>query len=120
VAAAAGLVALLVLAGLLIARGPRRLGNPEVAWRRLGWLARRLGRPRRSTDTPIEFARRLAASLPGVAGEIDDLGGVYSQWCYRPDGIATADRRRAEEAWREVRRVLVRELLWPRRARPAT
>jgi transglutaminase-like putative cysteine protease len=120
VAGAVGLLVLLALVGLLLARGPRRLRNPEVAWRRLGWLAARLGRPRRPTDTPIEFAQQLAASLPGVASEISDLGGAYSQWCYRPNGIVGADRHRADDAWRKVRRVMVRELLWPRRARPAT
>jgi transglutaminase-like putative cysteine protease len=117
---AAGLAALLVLVGLLVARGPRRPRNLEVAWRRLGWLAVRLGRPRRPTDTPIEFAQRLAASLPGVAGEISELGGAYSQWCYRPDGVKGADRHRADDAWRKVRRVMVRELVWPRRARATT
>jgi hypothetical protein len=51
-----------------------------------------------------------------VTGEITDLGGAYSQWCYRPDGLVAADRNRAQTAWRKVRRAMVRELIWPRRA----
>ncbi len=116
--AALALVAL-ALAGWLLARGPSRLTDPEAAWRRLGWLAARVGRPRPQSQTPIEFARQLAATLPALGGPIEDLGRAYSQWCYRRDGLAEPDRASADRAWRELRRGLARELLWPRRPAPA-
>jgi hypothetical protein len=61
----------------------------------------------------VEFARRLGREIPSVAPAIADLGRAYSQWCYRRGGMADADRRRAEEAWRAVRRAILRELIWP-------
>lgn len=113
--AAAAVVFLLVLAaaGALVARGPAKLGTPEAVWRRLGWLAARQGAPRRPTDTPIEFARRLGREIPSVAPAIADLGRAYTQWCYRQGGIAESERERAEAAWGTVRRALLRELIWP-------
>ena len=119
---AGGAVAALVLVallGLLLARGPSRLTSPETAWRRLGWLAARLGRPRLRSQTPIEFAGQLAAALPAVGGAIEELGRVYTKWCYRRGGLGEGDREHADRAWRELRRGLARELVWPRRATPA-
>jgi transglutaminase-like putative cysteine protease len=114
-AAVLALVLLVVggLAAALVARGPAQLRSPEAVWRRLGWLAARQGTPRRPTDTPIEFARRLGREIPSVAPAIADLGRAYSQWCYRRGGIAEADRMRAEAAWRTVRGAILRELIWP-------
>ncbi len=113
---AAAVVVLLILGALvaaLVARGPAKLGSPEAVWRRLGWLAARQGAPRRPTDTPTEFARRLGREIPSVAPAIADLGRAYSQWCYRRDGMADVERQRAEQAWRTVRRAILRELIWP-------
>ncbi|HXA42144.1 MAG TPA: transglutaminaseTgpA domain-containing protein [Candidatus Solibacter sp.] len=117
--AAATALALLALVALLLARGPARLTNPEAAWRRLGWLAARRGRPRLRSQTPIEFTGQLAAAVPDLGGAIEDLGRAYSQWCYRRDGLVEGDRASLDRAWRELRRGLPRELVWPRRPTPA-
>src|SRR5258708_38371244 len=69
--AALALVAL-ALAGWLLARGPSRLTDPEAAWRRLGRLAARGGRPRPPSQTPIEVARPPAATLPAPVGPTHD------------------------------------------------
>ena len=106
-------LALVVALGALAARGPARLRNPEAAWRRLGWLAARLGQPRRPSDTPVEFSRRLARALPGLGRAITELGQAYSQWCYRREGVADLQSRLADDAWRTVRRAMIRELVWP-------
>jgi hypothetical protein len=113
IAAVVLLVVVLTALAAVVARGPARLGSPEAAWRRLGWLAVRQGAPRRPTDTPAEFAQRLGHEIPSVAPAIADLGRAYTQWCYRRGGIAEGDRQRAEEAWRTVRRAILRELIRP-------
>ena len=73
---AAVAVLVLLLAGLVAAvvvRGPKgiggfggrgRAGSQDAVWRRLGWLAARHGQPRSPTDTPVEFASRLALEMP--------------------------------------------------------
>jgi transglutaminase-like putative cysteine protease len=115
VVAAAALLLLVIggLAAVLVVRGPATLESPQAVWRRLGWLAVRQGAPRRPSDTPVEFARRLGREIPSVAPAIADLGRAYSPWCYRRGGIAEVDRRRGEEAWHTVRRAILRELIWP-------
>ena len=115
-------LALLVLAfvllfGAIVARGPARLRNPETAWRRLGWLAARRGQPRRPSDTPVEFTGRLARAVPSLGRAITELGQAYSQWCYRREGVADLQSRIADDAWRTVRRAMIRELVWPHQGR---
>jgi hypothetical protein len=100
-----------------VARGPARLRNPETAWRRLGWLAARRGQPRRPSDTPVEFTGRLARAVPSLGRAITELGQAYSQWCYRRDGVADLQSRIADDAWRTVRRAMIRELVWPGQGR---
>jgi hypothetical protein len=106
-------LALFLLVAAVAARGPARLRSPEAAWRRLGWLAARRGQPRRSSDTPVEFSRRLARAMPGLGRAITELGQAYSQWCYRREGVADLQSRLADDAWRTVRRAMIRELVWP-------
>ena len=112
------LIALVLVAGA-VARGPRRLEDVRPAWRRLGWVAARLGVRRRDSDTPLEFAHRLAGALPALGGEIDELGRAYSRGCYRDGGLGADDMSRADGAWRRLRPALVRALLLGR-VRPAS
>ena len=109
----------LVLVARAVARGPRRLEDVRPAWRRLGWVAARLRVRRRDSDTPLEFARRLAGALPELEGEIDELGRAYSRGCYRDGGLGVDDLSRADGAWRRLRPALVRALLLGR-VRPAS
>ncbi|MDP9325821.1 MAG: DUF4129 domain-containing protein, partial [Candidatus Dormibacteraeota bacterium] len=105
------LVALLVIVGLAVARGPRRLDDVRPAWRRMGWLGARLGVRRRESDTPLEFARRLAGALPAFEREIDELGSAYSRGIYRQDGLGADDLTSADGAWRRLRPAIVRALV---------
>jgi hypothetical protein len=119
-ALALAVLALVLVLATIVARGPARLRNPETAWRRLGWLAARVGQRRRPSDTPVEFAGRLASAMPTLSRAITDLGQAYSQWCYRREGIADLQWRRADDAWRSLRAGMIRELVRPRqRRRPA-
>jgi hypothetical protein len=122
VVAGALVIVLIVLALVArkLARGPRRLDDIRPAWRRLGWVAARLGVRKRASDTPMEFAQRLARALPALAGEIDELGRAYSRGCYREGGLGAKDLGRADTAWRRLRPAIIRALLVGRRARTAT
>jgi transglutaminase-like putative cysteine protease len=108
-----GLVVLaaLVLTALVLARGPGQLRDVASAWRRLGWLAMRLGVGRRESETPIEFSDRLGEAVPALAADIRRLGDAYSRSCYGPGGPAQAAAGPAAEAWLRVRRSLVRVLV---------
>ena len=110
----------LALVARKLARGPRRLDDVRPAWRRLGWVAARLGVRKRASDTPMEFAHRLAGALPALAGEIDELGRAYSRGCYREGGLGPEELSRADTAWRRLRPAIIRALLVGRRARTAT
>jgi transglutaminase-like putative cysteine protease len=112
------IVIVLLLAGRAVARGPGSLDSVRPAWRRLGWVGARLGVPRRDTDTPLEFSRRLADALPALGSEIDELGRAYSRDCYRQGGLDPEDLGRADRAWRRLRPAIIRALLTGR-ARPA-
>jgi hypothetical protein len=93
------------------ARGPRRLADVQPAWRRLGWVATRLGVRKRASETPMEFSMRLGAVIPLMRAEIDELGRAYSGDCYRPGGLAPQELYRADGAWRRLRPVIVRTLV---------
>ena len=98
---------LFLLARLAVGAGQWDLG---LAWSRLGWLGRRLGVPRRPTDTPLEFASRLSGQVPELADEIMLLGAAYSRAAYSPNGPRDGEREREAAAWARVRGRLVRLL----------
>jgi transglutaminase-like putative cysteine protease len=100
----------LLLVALLLARGPGQLKDVSAAWRRLGWVAARLGVARRESETPIEFSHRLAEAVPALGVEIQKLGSAYSRSCYGRRAAAVRDSE-ADEAWLRVRRSLVRVLV---------
>ncbi|HEY8739467.1 MAG TPA: transglutaminase domain-containing protein [Candidatus Dormibacteraeota bacterium] len=105
-----GVLTVIVLAALLarVARGPARDLDLGLAWTRLGWLGRRIGVRRRRSDTPLEFASRLAQRLPDLGPEIMTLGRARSRALY---GAAPGPHESgAQEAWQAVRARLVRVL----------
>ncbi|MFN2464722.1 MAG: DUF4129 domain-containing transglutaminase family protein [Candidatus Dormibacteria bacterium] len=114
VPALAGVILVILAAGLLglvlarIVRGPATADDIALAWSRLGWLGRRVGVRRRRSDTPLEFADRLAQRLPELAPHIIALGRAYSRQLYGKGGAAVDDGR--SEAWSAVRARLVRVL----------
>jgi transglutaminase-like putative cysteine protease len=92
-----------------IARGPAGAEDVGLAWRRLGWLGRRLGVRRNGSDTPLEFSSRLAARLPDLEPQIMTIGRAYSRELYGPGSAQPADAG-PREAWPAVRRRMVRLL----------
>jgi transglutaminase-like putative cysteine protease len=101
--------ALLALILSRIARGPALAEDVGLAWRRLGWLGRRLGVRRKDSDTPLEFSSRLAARLPELEPQIMTIGRAYSRELYGTGSAQPADTGPGE-AWPAVRRRMVRLL----------
>ena len=62
-------------------RRPERLGDPDdpavQAWKRLNRVARRAGLQRRTTETQLEFARRVANTIPEAAPAVEALAWAY-------------------------------------------
>ncbi|GAC1327740.1 MAG: hypothetical protein NVSMB17_02220 [Candidatus Dormibacteria bacterium] len=83
--------------------GPSAVIDLVLPWSRLGLLGRRLGVRHRGSDTPLEFARRLAGRVPGLEQEIMLLGGAYSRERYGAVGRPGGDRLREAVAWAAVR-----------------
>ncbi|HEV3230914.1 MAG TPA: transglutaminase domain-containing protein [Candidatus Dormibacteraeota bacterium] len=111
-----GLLAL-ALAGLALAavRGsaaPADVGGP---WRRLGWIARRVGVARAPAETPLEYTGRLASALPRFDRDIEALGLAYSRARYSRAGLAEGELDSMRQAWSRLRGALLLALLLGRR-----
>jgi transglutaminase-like putative cysteine protease len=110
---------LLLLAALWVAAAAVRGGAApaDVAgpWRRLLWLARRVGVRPRPQETPLELCARLGGVLPRWRDEIISVGRVYSAGRYSREGVAGADLERLRDAWAPLRAGLLPALLLGRR-----
>jgi hypothetical protein len=84
-----------------------RLYRALVSW------GRRNGSPKRPSETPIEYGRRLKQQLHGVSAEIDLVVAAFNAHVY---GHASFDRLSLNHARRALRR-LRSPLLWPKRLR---
>jgi hypothetical protein len=73
-------------------------------WRRLLFLADRLGVPRRPGDTPRELAKKLGASLPGLSRDLDSLATLYTRARFRRGGLTPGEQGEATRSWRQVRK----------------
>jgi len=122
-AGAGAAVALAAVAGAA-RRGLGRLGDPGsrgpgswdpgdavlACWVELEAAGDRLGSGRAPTDTPTDFAVRLAAAVPGLDGAVlADLRRTYSRvryGCSRPGAVGPDDVRRARAALQHLLAVL--------------
>jgi hypothetical protein len=109
-----------------LARWQARLGRFVAQWRMrrmqhealylyralLRWGARN-GSPKRPSETPIEYGRRLQQQLDGTSAEIDQLVAAFNAYVY---GHASADPASLTRARRALRR-LRSPRLWPKRLR---
>ena len=101
---AAGVLVLLLLLGLLW--GLRWLFGvrdmPRI-WRRLHFLADRLGVPRHRGDTPEEFGGRLAGAVPDLDRELRSLARLYTRGSFRRGGLDSTEAAQARDSWARVR-----------------
>ncbi len=113
-AIASGLALLFVssAAGLRYAwvRGLSGLDAPARLWGQTVRLASWARAAPARNQTPREFARTLRAQVPGSAG-VELLAESYVRHRYGRQSIAADERARLEQAWRGVRKSLVRRLL---------
>jgi hypothetical protein len=101
----AGAVAVLLL--LLTAAAAVRwlfmVSDMPRIWRRLQFLADRLRVPRHQGDTPEEFGRRLAGSVPDLDRELRSLARLYTRGTFRRGGLDPAEAAQALKSWSRVR-----------------
>ncbi|MHB8510097.1 MAG: DUF4129 domain-containing transglutaminase family protein [Candidatus Dormibacteria bacterium] len=105
------LVALYLLGRLLL--GAPILVHPRTAWRRLRWLGRRVGVVASESETPLEFAGRLAVAVTALGPEIVVLGDGFSRACYARGGLAETQLQGVNEAWAVIRGSLLWRFLRP-------
>jgi hypothetical protein len=89
-------------------------GDPGMAgtlsvrqiYARLLRLAGSMGYPRASYQTPVEYQRFLAAALPDIRGDLDDITAAYLEARYGPIPASPAAVQSATSAWRRAEAVL--------------
>ena len=97
----AGLVLALVVVGLT--RGSReRLSATEVCYRRFCRRLERRGLPRRASEGPLDYGRRLVSARPDLAPQVTHFLALYARARYAPDPDAGLQRE-LETALAQVR-----------------
>ncbi len=99
---------LVLLAGLGLAAWwavrLRRMQPAERQFLRLVWMARLAGIRKEASETPREFALRLAQTVGGGGAEAQYFADVYYRERFSTHGAAPMDRRAVQRAWATVRR----------------
>ena len=103
------LLALLLLIFALVARylRPRKVAT---VWKRTLVLARLAGAERRTGETPLEIARRLAGTFPEASGPVRSLADGFVVSAYAPPEMAGSTRTSIMEAWAALRPMLLRRV----------
>lgn len=95
-----------------------QVGDPRLAYLRMGRLATLSKLAPQANSTPWEYGRRLSAAMPQLSADLDTVVGSYVRVCYGRYDLTNDDRSRVTEAWPRIRRELMRRaiaVLWPRR-----
>ncbi len=110
---AVGVVAggLALLAGLGIALWwalvARKMKPGERLFTRLVWATRLAGIRKQASETPREFALRLARTVGGCEAEALYFADVYYRERFSAHGAAPADRETIRRSWATVRRQIL-------------
>jgi hypothetical protein len=64
--------------------------------------AREQGLSRRDQETPLEFSRRLGASLAGVSADAEQLAGLYCQVAYAHASLSPQGALQVRQFWRSL------------------
>jgi len=87
-----------------------RLNRADELFAKTQRLAGLLGIPRRSGQTPREYAQALAHEIPDGADDIRVVAAVYAGCRYGGRPISMTALREAEYAWTRLRWVLLRRM----------
>lgn len=112
------LAALLAIVALALATlalfwftGLRGLGPVARTYGRITWLARWLGRAQRPAETPLEFATALAALVPERRRSLVQIAAAYARVRFARRSATPTEAAALDNAWRTLRRDLVRALV---------
>jgi hypothetical protein len=97
------LLVLLIVGILLVVRWLLAVKDVPRIWRRLLFLGDRLRVPRHRGDTPEEFGRRLATSVPPLDEEVRRLANLYTRASFRRGGLSADELAEARRAWHRIR-----------------
>ena len=102
--AVAGLLVLLLLAGLVLLRWLMAPADIPKVWRRLLFLSDRLGVARQPGDTPSELGARLSSAVPDLEPDLRALASLYTRARFRRGGLSGLERVEVRRSWLRVRR----------------
>lgn len=105
-----GILLAFVLVLLAAAARYLRPRSVTLAWKRALVLARMAGAERRSGETPLELARRVAGRFPEAADAMRSLADGFVVSAYAPPELAPGARTSVLEAWSALRPLLLRRV----------
>ncbi len=88
---------------------PRRLGPRQKIFFYYQTLIRRGGEkgiPRKTSQTPSEYAQALENALPDAEVDIDQLTGAFVEARYSRHDVLSEDANRVKNTWERIRRIL--------------
>ncbi len=100
-------VFLVVLAAFVRYLRPRSV---TLVWKRTLVLTRLAGAERRTGETPLELARRLASRFPEASEPVRSLVDGFVMSAYAPPDLARSARASVLEAWAALRPLLLRRV----------
>jgi transglutaminase-like putative cysteine protease len=100
-------------------RRSEALSAVQRAYRLMCSYARFLGVRGEFYQTPNEYAVVLAERIPSGASHVEHITALFVQERFAPHATGLSEEQAAQEAWRELRMIMARELLRraPRRLR---
>jgi len=103
---------LLAVLLVLFAAAARYLRPRSVSlvWKRTMVLARLAGAERRTGETPLELAKRLASRFPEASEPVRSLANGFVVSAYAPPDVARGARASVLEAWGALRPMLLRRV----------
>jgi hypothetical protein len=88
------------------------VSTPALIFERMCWLGAFAGLPYQGTQTPAEYARRLAEIFPNAAGDLRILGNAHAVTRFSGREISSSEAEQLGRAWRNIRKLLIHRTYW--------